>query len=271
MQATRQASPKTSTHSTQPRIPTPEGNDDDGPLVWFALGSIALLGTYFAASWAGAWAAQVGQSWVDIILGGDLGGGGGGGEPPCKNLPAWICSAADFDAFGWGANMPEGPAAAIMLLIFLGFIAFWIYLLMRLPIIPTWQNHVALSKVLKPSTFVVFFVVAVTNSELTTALERMLITPRTWTAFAAALVGFSYIGLTTLLAPRQLAAISADDPELPELNRKRAPARYLLSLLAIVFLLNTAFVAFTLLPNALVAAPPGYDWWCVLWPFGCDL
>lgn len=73
----------------------PSGGRHDNS-VWLALGSIALVGTYFAASWAGTWAAGIGQTWVEAVLGGSI-GGGDGGDPPCKNLPSWICSVADFD------------------------------------------------------------------------------------------------------------------------------------------------------------------------------
>lgn len=273
--ATRQPAPKRTTASSPAYRPSgttgPSGGGNPVGSGWLMLGSIALVGTYFAASWAGTWAATIGQPWVEAILGGSI-GGGDGGDPPCKDLPTWLCSVADFDALYWGPYLPEGMSAVIMLLLFVGFLCYWLYLILRMPVVPTWQNHLHLSKAIKPSSVVVILVVLVANSDfLMTYAGHLLINSRTWSAFITAIIGFAYIGLVALSAPSEIATMGKSNPSLIALNRTRAPVRYFLSLLAAVFLLNTGFIASTLIPNALAAAPPGYNWWCVLWPFGCEL
>ena len=223
----------------------------------------------------------MGQRAVDKMVG----GGAGSGGPPCDNWPDWLCSGAGFDVLNSASRLPLDVQAAALLLLFLLFLGYWIYLLLRLPLVPTWKNHRAFSKAVKPSPFVIVFVVAVANSEfLMTKLGWLIINARVWTAFLAAIVGFTYLLGVRALAPKEGSAAAMFDqldyfsrPHAAinqmerNLDRSKAPARYVLTLLGAVYLLNMGWIAATLIPNTLAAVPSGYNWWCVLWPFGCDL
>ena len=248
--------------------PTPP---NDGGSAWLAVAGIALVGTFFAASWAGNLAASIGQNWVIAALGGNI-DGTGGGDPPCKRLPSWVCSNADFGALSWGSHLPEGFTAAVMLLLFIGFFLYWLFLLLRLPLIPTWQNHLRLSNTIKPPTLLVIFVTMVSNSEpLMSTWGHLLITSKVWNSFIITLLGIFYVGTVSVFAPKDIDKLAESDANYHSKNRNKAPLRYFLSLLAFVYFFNFAYHTILLFPAALTAAPEGYNWWCVLAPWQCEL
>jgi hypothetical protein len=239
----------------------------EGEWGWLWLAAAGLVATYLAAPWA----ARIGQGWVERIFGGGGGGiGGGGGGPPCLDVLDPACWGPGSDLFNWGTRLPEGMQAAALLLLFLCFLAYWAYLVSRLPLKLSWQSHLRLSKAVKPSPFVIVLVVGIANSDfLMTYLGRLIIDERMWTGFISAILGFAYVGGVAAFAPGKLESIDVNEPAGQALNRSRSAVRYVLTLLAAIFLFNTGCIAASLIPNAIAAVPPGYSWWCVIYPVPC--
>lgn len=277
-QPARVAPPRSQHQSSRSYEPPPEppsgGENDPADWTWTTL--FGLGAVYFLAPWS----ARMGQRFVDKIVG----GGAGSGGPPCDNWPDWLCSGAGFDALNPASRLPLDVQAAALLLLFLLFLGYWIYLLLRLPLVPTWKNHQSFSRLVRPSPFIIVFVVAVANSGfLMTKFGWLIINARVWTTFLAAIVGFTYLLGVRALAPKKSSAVAtleqldflrphgAIKQIEHDLDRSKAPARYVLTLLAAVYLLNMGWIAATLIPNTLAAVPPGYNWWCLLWPPWCDL
>lgn len=175
---------------------------------------------------------------------------GGGGLPPIGPFvfPA-ICLMWAAAFWGWEVLL----RFLLFLGVFLGAIWAINIAFFLLPLRPTWHHHKRFAKYIKPAPILVASVAFLTNYFPTELIERIY-TPRLFGAYLASVLAVVYQGLFRLGCPAYITSSNL---------RSNPWLRYVLTLLAVTFVLISSILTLTLLPATISERPE--DWWRVFW------